>query len=37
LGAARLWIIPNPSGLNAHATLPTLAAQMRKLRAAAGE
>ena len=35
LGAARLWILPNPSGLNAHATLPTLAEAFRELREAA--
>ena len=35
LGPARLWILPNPSGLNAHATLPVLAEEMRKLREAA--
>lgn len=32
LGPARLWILPNPSGLNAHATVPKLAEEMRKLR-----
>ena len=32
LGAARLWILPNPSGLNAHTTVPKLAQEMRKLR-----
>lgn len=26
LGPARLWVVPNPSGLNAHATVTTLAA-----------
>ncbi len=31
LGPARLWVVPNPSGLNAHATLPSLAADLRKL------
>ena len=35
LGTARLWILPNPSGLNAHATLPKLAAAFGELRAAA--
>jgi TDG/mug DNA glycosylase family protein len=34
LGAARLWILPNPSGLNAHWTLPTIAAAFRELREA---
>jgi TDG/mug DNA glycosylase family protein len=28
----RLWILPNPSGLNAHTTVPKLAQEMRKLR-----
>ena len=37
LAAARLWILPNPSGLNAHTSVPLLAAEMRKLRAAVGE
>jgi double-stranded uracil-DNA glycosylase len=37
LGLARLWILPNPSGLNAHTTVPLLAEEMRKLREAAGE
>jgi len=35
LGGARLWILPNPSGLNAHWTLPTLAAEYARLRVAA--
>lgn len=25
IGAARLWVVPNPSGLNAHATIASLA------------
>lgn len=37
LGAARLWILPNPSGLNAHWTLPALADAFRQLRVAAGD
>ncbi|MFC7385690.1 mismatch-specific DNA-glycosylase [Sphaerisporangium rhizosphaerae] len=32
VGPARLWILPNPSGLNAHYTLPALAAEFRRLR-----
>ena len=32
-GPARLWILPNPSGLNAHWTLPALAAAFAELRA----
>ena len=37
LAGTRLWVLPNPSGLNAHATLPLLAEEMRKLREDAGE
>jgi len=36
LGPSRLWILPNPSGLNAHATAPVLAEKFRKLREAVG-
>jgi TDG/mug DNA glycosylase family protein len=36
LGGARLWILPNPSGLNAHWTLDAIAAEFAALRAAAG-
>jgi double-stranded uracil-DNA glycosylase len=36
LGTARLWILPNPSGLNASWTLPRLTEAFRELRAAAG-
>jgi TDG/mug DNA glycosylase family protein len=36
LAAARLWILPNPSGLNAHTSVPLLAEEMRKLREAVG-
>ncbi|WP_237774530.1 G/U mismatch-specific DNA glycosylase [Actinosynnema sp. ALI-1.44] len=32
LGPARLWVLPNPSGLNAHYQLPALAAEFGKLR-----
>jgi TDG/mug DNA glycosylase family protein len=32
LGGARLWILPNPSGLNAHYTPAALAAEFRRLR-----
>lgn len=35
LGATRIWALPNPSGLNAHWTLPTLAEEFARLRAAA--
>lgn len=34
LGPARLWILPNPSGLNAHYTLPALAEVFREFRLA---
>jgi double-stranded uracil-DNA glycosylase len=34
LGAARLWILPNPSGLNAHWTLPNLTEAFRELKKA---
>ena len=33
---ARLWVVPNPSGLNAHETLPTLAAAYAAPAQAAG-
>ncbi|MEV5651101.1 G/U mismatch-specific DNA glycosylase [Nocardia sp. NPDC052254] len=32
----RVWVLPNPSGLNAHYTLDALAAEFRKLREATG-
>jgi TDG/mug DNA glycosylase family protein len=35
LGAARLWVLPNPSGLNAHWTLPAIAGAFAELRTAA--
>lgn len=35
LAAARLWILPNPSGLNASWQLPRLAAAFRELKTAA--
>jgi TDG/mug DNA glycosylase family protein len=34
LGPARVWVLPNPSGLNAHRTLPMLAADFEELRMA---
>ena len=34
VGGARLWVLPNPSGLNAHYQLPALVAEFRTLRAA---
>jgi double-stranded uracil-DNA glycosylase len=36
LGATRLWVLPNPSGLNAHYQLPRLAEEFAKLRDEAG-
>ena len=32
IGATRVWLLPNPSGLNAHYQLPELAAEFRALR-----
>jgi TDG/mug DNA glycosylase family protein len=34
LGATRVWVLPNPSGLNAHYQLPDLVARFAELRAA---
>ena len=36
LAGARLWVVPNPSGLNAHETVDTLARHYRSAAAAAG-
>ena len=36
LGGVSLWVVPNPSGLNAHAPLPVLAAAYREVAVAAG-
>jgi TDG/mug DNA glycosylase family protein len=36
LGGARLWVVPNPSGLNAHETTATLAAAYAEPARAAG-
>jgi TDG/mug DNA glycosylase family protein len=36
LGATPVWVLPNPSGLNASWTLPRIAAAFRELREAAG-
>ena len=36
VGDALLWILPNPSGLNAHTTGPKLAELMREMREATG-
>lgn len=35
IGATRIWALPNPSGLNAHWTLATMAEEYGRLRAAA--
>lgn len=35
LGDTRVWVLPNPSGLNAHWQLPAMAAEYARLRAAA--
>ena len=36
LGEAELWVVPNPSGLNAHETIDTLAEAYREVAVAAG-
>jgi double-stranded uracil-DNA glycosylase len=35
LGATRVWVLPNPSGLNAHWQMPDLTAEFTRLREAA--
>jgi TDG/mug DNA glycosylase family protein len=37
LGATAVWVLPNPSGLNAHWQLPAMVAEYSRLRAAADE
>jgi TDG/mug DNA glycosylase family protein len=37
IGQTRVWVLPNPSGLNAHWQLPDLAAEFGRLRAASVE
>ncbi len=37
LGGAKVWILPNPSGLNAHWSAPRLAGAFRELMVAAGD
>jgi TDG/mug DNA glycosylase family protein len=32
IGGAQVWVLPNPSGLNAHYTVDGLAAEFAKLR-----
>jgi double-stranded uracil-DNA glycosylase len=36
IGDTRVWLLPNPSGLNAHYQLPELGAEFARLRRAAG-
>lgn len=36
LGSAQLWVVPNPSGLNAHETVSSLAAWYSQAASAAG-
>lgn len=36
LEGAQLWVVPNPSGLNAHATVETLARDYREVAEQAG-
>lgn len=36
VGATEVWVLPNPSGLNAHYSLDALAAEFRTLREALG-
>jgi len=36
IGDTKVWLLPNPSGLNAHYQLPELAAEFGRLRKAAG-
>jgi TDG/mug DNA glycosylase family protein len=36
LGGAQLWVVPNPSGLNAHSTVDSLAEAYREVALAAG-
>lgn len=35
IGASRVWVLPNPSGLNAHWTAATMAEEFGRLRVAA--
>jgi double-stranded uracil-DNA glycosylase len=37
LGSTRIWVLPNPSGLNAHWSLPAMADEFGRLRAAADD
>lgn len=35
IGVSRVWVLPNPSGLNAHWTAATMAEEFGRLRVAA--
>ncbi|MET7369210.1 G/U mismatch-specific DNA glycosylase [Streptomyces sp. NPDC005566] len=37
IGGARVWALPNPSGLNAHWTVRTMAEEFARLRSAVGQ
>ena len=37
IASTKVWVLPNPSGLNAHYQLPALATEFRKLRKAASD
>jgi TDG/mug DNA glycosylase family protein len=37
IGDTRVWVLPNPSGLNAHWTAATMAEEFGRLRVAAAE
>jgi TDG/mug DNA glycosylase family protein len=37
IGDTRIWVLPNPSGLNAHWTAATMAEEYARLRTAAGD
>jgi TDG/mug DNA glycosylase family protein len=37
IGTTNVWVLPNPSGLNAHYQLDALAEEFGRLRAAASE
>jgi TDG/mug DNA glycosylase family protein len=36
IGVSRLWVVPNPSGLNAHETIESLATWYRRAAETAG-
>ena len=37
IGPSRVWVVPNPSGLNAHTSAPKLAEALREMRETLGE